>query len=71
MKKCSYCKKKLNIVIFSCKCDLKKLCPKCRLPEKHNCKYDFQKEAREKLNKNLPLITPNKIIKINSNEKII
>ena len=53
MKKCCHCKKKrIGVIAFTCKCGLKKLCSHCRMPEDHNCTFDFQKDGREKLEKN-------------------
>ena len=41
-KKCSYCKKKLGVVNYDCKCSEKnRFCGKCRMPELHECNYDF------------------------------
>jgi len=65
MKKCCFCKKKkIGVFAFSCKCGLKRLCSHCRMPECHNCTFDFQKDARKKLEKKLPLIIPSKLEKI-------
>jgi len=65
MKKCCFCKKKkIGVFAFSCKCGLKKLCSQCRMPESHNCTFDFQKDAKEKLEKKLPLVIPSKLEKI-------
>jgi predicted nucleic acid binding AN1-type Zn finger protein len=35
------CKKKTGLTANKCRCD-KTFCPKHRLPEKHNCSYDFR-----------------------------
>jgi hypothetical protein len=50
---CSHCnKRKISLIPFTCKCnDMLKLCSKCRLPEDHNCKFDFMKVERAKLEK--------------------
>jgi len=43
--KCSLegCKKKLKLTDFSCRCD-KRFCSIHRMPETHNCSYNFKKE---------------------------
>lgn len=65
MKKCCHCKKKrIGVIAFTCKCGLEKLCSRCRMPEDHNCTFDFQKDAKEKLEEKLPLVIPSKIDKI-------
>jgi len=40
------CKKKLTLTDFKCKCN-KKFCPKHRLPEQHNCNFDFKKYNKD------------------------
>ena len=63
--RCSHvnCNKKLELVCFPCKCELK-FCKLHRLPELHNCKFDFKKNGKDILKKNNPLICNKKIIKI-------
>ena len=49
------CKKKINSVdeiIATCRCG-NKYCSKHRLPEMHNCKYDFKINKEEFINKHL------------------
>ena len=62
--RCFHCKGKLGPVKFECKCSTKKLCIKCRLPESHNCQYDFKKESRQFLENKLVKVTHDKVIKI-------
>ncbi len=64
--KCEHCKvKKVNSLLsISCKCGLKHLCDKCRYPEEHNCKFDFKKEANERLKKENEKIVADKLEKI-------
>ena len=51
---------------FTCKCSsINLFCSKHRLPEYHNCTYDWFKEGKEKIIKENPLITTAKLIKIN------
>jgi predicted nucleic acid binding AN1-type Zn finger protein len=61
--RCHVCKKKTSIIAFTCKCnpDLK-FCSKHRLD--HNCTYDYFKENKEKLIKDNPLISHDKVKKI-------
>jgi hypothetical protein len=64
-KKCVYCKSKLKIVHYNCRCsDSKKFCSKCRLPENHECDYDFQTNSKKILQKELIKVEYEKIIKI-------
>lgn len=66
VQKCEYCKAKKvsTILAFSCKCGLKLLCENCRHAENHSCKFDYQKEARDRLNKDNPKIIADKVDKI-------
>jgi len=50
-KKCQVCKKK-QLIIIECKCG-KKLCLKHKFPEDHNCEFDYKKENKENLTKQL------------------
>ena len=51
--KCQHCSKKIKGMEHSCECEKKKLCSKCRLPENHECSYNFQEEQKKKLQKTL------------------
>jgi len=62
-KKCYYCKKKLKLINYECKCN-HTFCSNCRLPEAHKCTFDFLKEGKEKLTVKLEKIINNKITKI-------
>jgi len=42
-KKCIVCKKKLQLTDHKCRCGII-FCIKHRLPEQHNCTYDFKVE---------------------------
>lgn len=60
--KCEYCNiNKLNIIPFSCRCDYKKLCIKCRLPEDHKCTFDYVKYGKNEIIKNNPVIIKPKL----------
>jgi len=62
-KKCQNCKKRLGLIPFECKCK-NQFCIKCRYPDKHNCNFDWVLYGKEKILKENPLITVNKINKI-------
>jgi hypothetical protein len=65
MSGCDYCKtKKVGIIPFSCKCDFKILCAKCRLSSDHQCAFDYKKEWKDKLEKQLILVVGDKLNKI-------
>jgi hypothetical protein len=51
-------------MVFNCKCEFKKLCSKCRLPETHECKFDYKKEGKEEILKQNPVIIADKLTKI-------
>lgn len=62
-KKCFNCNKKIKFMEYNCKCD-KIFCVKCRIPETHNCSFDFKKEGKELLRDSLVKVTNEKVIKI-------
>jgi len=45
---------------FSCSCN-KEYCAKCRMPEEHECTFDYKSKGRENLAKNNPLIVAQKV----------
>jgi predicted nucleic acid binding AN1-type Zn finger protein len=53
-KRCSFelCKKKCTILDLQCKCE-KTFCGLHRLPETHNCDFDFKSTGREILRKQM------------------
>lgn len=57
---CTFCKKRLKLINFSCSCK-GVFCNKHRFPETHDCSFNFIEKAKEKLNKNNPIIKPDKI----------
>jgi hypothetical protein len=63
MTQCSHCnKRKLPLIPFTCKCNSNlQLCTKCRMPEEHNCNYDFKTDARKKLEKENPPVIAKKM----------
>ena len=40
------CNKKLPLIPITCKCE-KDFCNSCRLPESHNCTYDYKKDKSQ------------------------
>ncbi len=63
-KKCDHCNKKIKGMVHQCACDFKKLCAKCRLPENHNCSFDFQKQQKDNLEKKLIKVEHKKVVAI-------
>ncbi len=61
--KCGICCKKLGIRGYKCKC-LYSFCTKHRLPEIHECTFDFIEEAKHKLKKNNQKVIRDKIERI-------
>jgi len=64
-KKCYFCKKKLKIINYDCKCG-GKFCEKHRLMQSHQCEYIQQNTIEKKkiIEKNNPKIELNKVINI-------
>jgi hypothetical protein len=60
---CSICNKKVGLLSFTCKCGDKIFCTQHRMPELHNCLFDFKKEHKERLIKENPIIISDKIIR--------
>ena len=54
------CKKKLNLMSFTCKCG-KKLCVKHMNAEMHNCTFNYKQDGKEKLQIKLQKVNNNKI----------
>lgn len=48
---------------MTCKCQLV-LCFDCRTPEIHRCNFDYMKQEMERLTKNNPVVTAEKLDKI-------
>ena len=63
--RCYYCKKKLGHIKWNCKCVINNFCSKCRLPENHECRFDFSSEENKiALKESLVKIEHEKVIKI-------
>ncbi|RVW65205.1 Zinc finger A20 and AN1 domain-containing stress-associated protein 1 [Vitis vinifera] len=58
--KCEMCKKKVGIIGFKCRCG-SMFCGKHRLPEKHECNFDYKAMGREILMKQNPTLKPEKL----------
>ena len=63
--KCNFCKKKIGLVHFNCKCEFV-FCAACRYPEKHNCNKleSIKNDQLEILKENNPKCDSSKIDKI-------
>lgn len=59
--KCFICNRK-KLILTNCRCDLSQLCLTCI--NTHKCNYDFLKDHKNKLKKDLIKICPIKIDKI-------
>ena len=57
------CKKKLSILDFECRCG-NLYCSLHRLPEQHDCEFDFETLGKNILDKKNPQVVAEKIIKI-------
>jgi len=61
--KCNLCSKKVGILGYKCKCE-STFCKSHRLPEDHDCDYDFKQASKAKLAKENPVVMASKISKI-------
>jgi predicted nucleic acid binding AN1-type Zn finger protein len=57
--RCAKCSKKSHMLI-KCPCD-GQYCLSCRFPDQHECSYNFKKEHDEKLRKENPQVSAEKI----------
>ena len=62
---CKKCEKRLSLVeqTFSCKC-LNYYCTKCFNASKHGCQFEYNKNQKKRLTKDLVKIVSSKIEKI-------
>ena len=60
---CWNCGKKAGIMAYKCKCEYS-FCKKHRLPENHNCEYDYVNEGKQALAKANPNVQHDKIERI-------
>jgi len=61
--KCNKCSKKVGIRGHKCKCE-STFCNAHRLPEDHDCEYDFKQEGLKKLAKDNQAVVASKLTKI-------
>jgi AN1-type zinc finger and ubiquitin domain-containing protein 1 len=57
------CTKKLGLIPFICRCE-KEFCTKHRIPETHNCMFDYKTNGKKLLDEQNKCITFVKILKI-------
>lgn len=60
--RCATCNKK-TLMTFECKCN-KIFCNKHRMPEDHDCTFDFKSHGKNKLKINNPKIINDKLDKL-------
>lgn len=61
--KCTKCTKKVGIMGHKCKCEFV-FCKAHRLPEDHDCEFDFKQHGKEKLAKDNQQVVASKIARI-------
>ena len=60
-KKCSFCKKKIGMIVFTCRCK-GEFCVKHQTAHSHSCKNDEKgKEVRKTIEKNNPSVEKKKV----------
>ena len=47
-KRCYHCNKKIKLMEYTCRCD-EIFCQKCRMPESHECKFDYKNNGKIQL----------------------
>ena len=57
---CCFCSKRTGMQSYSCRCKFT-FCKKHRLPEKHNCEFDYATAGKQKLIKQNPKLYHTKI----------
>lgn len=62
-KKCSFCKNKLTLINFKCRCE-KTFCLSCKNPETHNCSYNYIDHSKKILKNKLVKVQNSTITKI-------
>eukprot|EP01017_Pseudomicrothorax_dubius_P017477 TRINITY_DN19696_c0_g1_i2.p1 TRINITY_DN19696_c0_g1~~TRINITY_DN19696_c0_g1_i2.p1 ORF type:complete len:150 (-),score=37.31 TRINITY_DN19696_c0_g1_i2:120-569(-) len=58
--KCWLCARKVGMLGYKCRCEYT-FCKNHRLPEDHDCDFDFQTREREKLQKANPTVVASKL----------
>ena len=51
------------MITMICRCHMI-VCVKCRHPEDHKCKFDYQKEGKQKIEKDNPVVISEKLDKV-------
>ena len=65
MNNCDHCNKKIKgLIKYKCKCEYNTLCSSCRLPETHDCKFNFKAEGKKIIENNNPKIIAQKVINL-------
>ncbi len=59
-KRCTKCNKKLSLVPIGCRCG-NLYCNLCRMPESHNCNFDFKAHACKQIEKENPVVIAKKL----------
>ena len=54
--KCYTCKRKVGVMAYKCKCGFT-FCKFHRLPEEHDCTYDFAAEQKKRLEEQNPVVS--------------
>ena len=60
--RCAKCMKKALIMV-TCKCE-HNYCLTCRVPEVHNCQFDFQAKAKITIREQNPVVASEKLEKL-------
>ena len=60
---CWFCGKKTGLHSYKCRCKFN-YCKRHRLPEKHECEFDFINEGKNQIRKNNPKIKKKKVLRI-------
>ena len=63
MARCSFCNKKIGLIVFECRCE-GKFCRKCSFPEVHQCCFDIKQHQKKILEESLVKVSAQKIEKI-------
>tara|TARA_B110000046_G_C12593590_1_gene233900 strand:- start:74 stop:355 length:282 start_codon:yes stop_codon:yes gene_type:complete len=61
--RCAYCKKKLGLIYFTCKCG-NKYCQKHLNPHSHNCSFNNKESCQKQIEKNNPQMISSSFIKV-------
>ncbi|KAG9412781.1 AN1-type zinc finger protein 4 [Aphanomyces cochlioides] len=62
-RKCWTCRAKLGLATVSCKCGYT-FCRSHRYPEMHQCRYDYKRENKRKLELLNPALRPDKLVRV-------